>query len=124
MTPPLVPPTGPNSPTGPHGPRPASAPEPGGFAQVYDLALARARRTEASTGAEPAAEPVIPVTVLEEMEAASRMFHALHAQGHELHFESEAGRVRAELRTVEGDVVRPVSLREAVDVVGGPDFAA
>ena len=122
MTPPLVPPTGPNSPTGPHGPRPASAPEPGGFAQVYDLALARARRTE--TAPAPAAEPVIPVTVLEEMEAASRMFHALHAQGHELRFESGPGRVRAELRTVEGDVVRPVSLREAVDVTGGPDCAA
>ena len=118
MTPPLVPPTGPQPPTGPHGPRPARSPEPGGFAQVYDLALARARRSESP------AEPVIPVSVLEEMEAASRMFHALHAQGHELRFESAAGRVRAELRTVEGEVVRPVSLREAVDVTSDPDFAA
>ncbi|HEV2813321.1 MAG TPA: hypothetical protein VGW10_08725 [Solirubrobacteraceae bacterium] len=101
-----------------------SPPEPGGFAQVYDLALARARRTDAPSAPEPVAEPVIPVTVLEEMEAASRMFHALHAQGHELRFESDAGRVRAELRTVDGDVVRPVPLSEAVDVVGGPDFAA
>jgi hypothetical protein len=67
---------------------------------------------------------VIPVTVLEEMEAASRMFHALHAQGHELRFESDGGRVSAELRTVDGDVVRPVSLREAIDVSGDPDFAA
>ena len=89
-----------------------------GFAQVSDLALARASAPE--TGH----EPVIPVTVLEEMEAASRMFQALHAQGHELRFESDAGQVRAELRTVGGDVVRPVSLREAVDVTGGPDFAA
>ena len=120
MTPPIVPPTGPTPPTGPNGPRPATTPEPGGFAQVYDLALARARRNETT----PAAEPVIPITVLEEMEAASRMFHALHAQGHELRFESDAGRVRAELRTVEGDVVRPVSLREAVDATGDPDFAA
>ena len=117
MTPPLVPPTGPDS-TGPHASRPASTPEPNGFAQVYDLALARARRED------PPAEPVIPVTVLEEMEAASRMFHALQAQGHELRFEQEAGRVRAELRTVDGDVVRPVSLREAIDVTGGPDCAA
>src|SRR5918992_6144991 len=114
MTPPIVPPTGPNSPLEPHAPSPARTPEPGGFAQVYDLALARARRSEPST--EPAAaEPVIPVSVLEEMEAASRMYHALHAQGHELRFESEGGRVRAELRTVEGEVVRPVSLREAID---------
>lgn len=123
MTPPIVPPTGPDSPLGPQGPKPVKSPEAGGFAQVYDLALARARRTE--TPAEPAAaEPVIPVSVLEEMEAASRMYHALHAQGHELRFESEGGRVRAELRTVDGDVVRPVSLREAVDVSGDPDFAA
>ena len=104
MTPPHVPPTE----------------QPEGFAQVYDLALARARRAEA----EPTSEPMIPITVLEEMEAASRMFHALHAQGHELRFEAESGGVRAELRTVEGDVVRPVPLREAVDVTGGPDFAA
>ncbi|HEX2086646.1 MAG TPA: hypothetical protein VHF89_13265 [Solirubrobacteraceae bacterium] len=122
MTPPLVPPTGPDTPTGPHGPRPAQTPEPGGFAQVYDLALARARRTDSP--ADPVPEPVIPVSVLEEMEAASRMFHALHAQGHELRFEQEGSRVRAELRTVDGEVVRPVSLREAVDVNGGPDFAA
>ncbi len=120
MTPPHVPPTGPTPPTGPLGPVSARPQQPEGFAQVYDLALARARRAEAA----PAAEPVIPVTVLEEMEAASRMFQALHAQGHELRFESGAEGVRAELRTVEGDVVRPVSLREAVDVTGGPDFAA
>ena len=122
MTPPLVPPTGPHSPTGAPAPHPVSAQEPGGFAQVYDLALARAKRAESAP--EPATEPMIPITVLEEMEAASRMFQALHAQGHELRFETDDAGVRAELRTVEGDVVRPVSLREAVDVVGDPDFAA
>jgi hypothetical protein len=122
MTPPIVPPTGPNSPTGPQGPNPLDRTDTEGFAQVYDLALARARRSESP--APPVAEPVIPVSVLEEMEAASRMFHALHAQGHELRFEQDGGRVRAELRTLDGDVVRPVSLREAIDVGGGPDCAA
>ncbi|HEX8207516.1 MAG TPA: hypothetical protein VF587_15740 [Solirubrobacteraceae bacterium] len=122
MTPPIVPPTGPTPPTGPQGARPVDRTDPEGFAQVYDLALARARRTESP--AQPVAEPVIPVSVLEEMEAASRMFHALHAQGHELRFDHQDGHVRAELRTVEGDVVRPVSLREAIDVSGDPDFAA
>ena len=122
MTPPIVPPTGPQPPHGPLGPRPASLPDNGGFAQVYDLALARAQRAEGP--AEPVSEPVIPITVLEEMEAASRMFHALHAQGHELRFEHDGARVRAELRTVDGDVVRPVSLREAIDASGDPDFAA
>lgn len=122
MTPPIVPPNGPSMPTGPQGPGPVDRTDTEGFAQVYDLALARARRGESP--AQPVAEPVIPVSVLEEMEAASRMFHALHAQGHELRFEQDAGQVRAELRTVEGDMVRPVSLREAVDVTGDPDFAA
>ena len=120
MTPPIVPPTGPTPPTGPHAPGRART-EPEGFAQVYDLALARARREQATPAP---AEPVIPITVLEEMEAASRMFQALHAQGHELRFESSHGRVRAELRTVHGEVVRPVPLREAIDVSGDPDFAA
>lgn len=122
MTPPIVPPTGPNPPTGPQGPGQVDRTDTEGFAQVYDLALARARRTESP--APPVAEPVIPVSVLEEMEAAARMFHALHAQGHELRFEQDGGHVRAELRTLEGDVVRPVSLREAIDVGGGPDCAA
>jgi hypothetical protein len=122
MSPPIVPP-GPHTPLGPHAPKPVSTQDQQGFAQVYDLALARAKRSEA---AGTPAEPVIPVSVLEEMEAASRMFHALHAQGHELRFEQEPdARVRAELRTVDGDVVRPVSLSEAIDVLGGgPDFAA
>jgi hypothetical protein len=52
------------------------------------------------------------------------MFHALHAQGHELRFEERLGRVRAELRTTDGDFVRRVPLSEAVDVYGpGPEAA-
>jgi hypothetical protein len=89
---------------------PISHPEAPG-AKVYDLSLARARRA-------------IPASVLDEMEAASRMFDALHAQGHALRFEESPARVRAELRTVGGDVVRTVPLAEAIDVLPGPDFAA
>ena len=118
MTPPLVPPTGPQTPLGTPAPLPAPA-EGETFAKVYDLALARARK--AST--EPLV-PAIPATVLEEMEAASRMFHTLRAQGHELRFEQDAGRVRAELRTLEGDVVREVPLPEAVDADSDPLPAA
>ena len=112
----IVPPTDPPA----AGTRPFSDRRAEGFAQVYDLALERARRSEQGSPESPL-EPVIPITVLEEMEAASRMFHALHAQGHELRFEGDPdGPVRAELRTVEGTVVRPVSLREAVDVTRRP----
>jgi hypothetical protein len=80
-------------------------------AKVYDLGLARARRA-------------IPASVRDEMEAASRMFDTLLAQGCALHFDDRGPRVRAELRTVDGGVVRPVSLAEAIDVLPDPDSAA
>ena len=95
------------------------APTGDSFAQVFDLAAARARRTSTVS-----ADAQIPASVYDEMEAASRMFHALHAQGHELRFEERLGRVRAELRTTDGDFVRRVPLSEAVDILGpGPEAA-
>ncbi len=114
--PPLVPPTGPLDdafdPT--FTARTAPSPAGDGFAQVLDLAAARARRTPTVP-----ADPQIPAFVLDEMEAASRMFNALHAQGHELRFDQRlGGGVRAELRTTDGDFVRRVPLSEAVDVFG------
>lgn len=118
---PLVPPTGPPDAFDPTFTTSRTAPTPAGegFAQVYDLAAARARRAPTVTADSP-----IPDFVLDEMEAASRMFHALHAQGHELRFEERLGRVRAELRTTDGDFVRRVPLSEAVDVYGpGPEAA-
>jgi hypothetical protein len=63
-------------------------------------------------------EPV-PSELQAELDAAARVFDALLAQGHELRFdlsEQDPGRVRAELRSVEGEVVRPVSLVEVVGV--------
>jgi hypothetical protein len=119
--PPLVPPTGPpDAFDTTFTSRTAPSPAGEGFAQVFDLAAARARRTPTVT-----ADPHIPDFVLDEMEAASRMFHALHAQGHELRFEQRlGGGVKAELRTTDGDFVRRVPLSEAIDVYGpGPEAA-
>ena len=111
---PIVPPSGPTPPIGPTAPAAPAATGPSGFAQVFDLAAARARREQAL------ATPVIPETVLKEMDAARLVLEALDAQGHEVRFERElGGRIRAELRTVEGTVVRQVPLSEAVDL--GPD---
>jgi hypothetical protein len=63
--------------------------------------------------------------VLQEMDSARLVLEALDAQGHELRFEHElGGRIRAELRTVDGDVVRRVPLSEAVDMDAGPEPAA
>ena len=83
---------------------------------VIDLALERALRRPTA----------VPDEVLAELDAASRVYEALLAQGHELRFDlpAEGGRVRAELRSVDGDVVRPVALSEVVGVGSGPDGTA
>jgi hypothetical protein len=115
---PIVPPEGPTSPFDRFG-RTATPvpPHPVGpeFAKVFDLSAERARRLST---------PAIPPEVLQEMTAARRVLDALDAQGHELRFELEAGRVRAELRSVDGSVVRQVPLAEAIDVGGDPTPAA
>ncbi|HWT94211.1 MAG TPA: hypothetical protein VN238_14495 [Solirubrobacteraceae bacterium] len=58
----------------------------------------------------------VPHEVLDEMDLAGRVYDALLAQGHELRFDlpREGGRVRAELRSLDGDVVRPVGLAEVL----------
>lgn len=58
----------------------------------------------------------VPAEVLDEMDLAGRVYDALLAQGHELRFDlpRDGGRVRAELRSLDGDVVRPVGLSEVL----------
>jgi hypothetical protein len=62
----------------------------------------------------------VPGEVLAECDAAGRVYDALLAQGHELRFDvpESGGRVRAELRSVDGDVVRTVALTEVVGFDG------
>jgi hypothetical protein len=54
--------------------------------------------------------------VLDDIAAADRLYETLRAQGHEVRFAlpGEDARVIAELRTVDGRVVRTVSLAEIV----------
>ena len=106
---PIEPPTGPQGPgaTPARGPqRPADG---DAFAQVYDFEAARATRPRA---------PRIPPADLDEIAAADRLYETLRAQGHEVRFAlpGEESRVIAELRTVEGRVVRTVSLSEVVGI--------
>lgn len=58
----------------------------------------------------------VPNEVLDEMDLAGRVYDALLAQGHELRFDlpREGGHVRAELRSLDGDVVRTVGLAEVL----------
>ncbi len=69
-----------------------------------------------------------PGEALEAVDAAALVYDALTAQGHEVRFdlpETGDGRVRAELRSVDGDVVRTVALYEVVgfDDPDGPAVA-
>jgi len=89
---------------------------------VYDLVEWRARLRPAP----------LPTQVRAEIELADRLYDALAAQGFELPFEggdADGDPVRAELRATDGEVVRRVSLYEAVgadgpDDCGGPGPAA
>lgn len=62
----------------------------------------------------------VPREVLAELDAAARVYEALLAQGHELRFDVPHGaeRVRAELRVIDGGVVREVALDEVVGLDG------
>jgi hypothetical protein len=68
----------------------------------------------------------LPSGLADEVDAAGRVYDALLAQGHELRFElpEDGGRVRAELRSVGGDLVRSVPLSEVLDLDGPPGSAA
>ena len=82
---------------------------------VYDLATWRARLRPTA----------LPPQVRTEIALAGRLGDALAAQGFELRFEAPGGGrpVRAQLRSVDGDAVRPVSLLEAVGADEPPPAA-
>jgi len=66
-----------------------------------------------------------PVDVLDAMDAAARAARELRSQGRELRFvpasESGDGRMRIEVRDLEGNVLRTIPPSEALDVAtGGP----
>jgi hypothetical protein len=94
---------------------PAPAREGGGFARVYELAAVRRARREG-----------IPERVRAEVLAAARLYEAMHAAGHEVRFATHdlSGRVVAQLCDLDGNVLRPVSLFEALHPPIEPDPAA
>jgi hypothetical protein len=81
---------------------------------VIDLQEWRARRRP----------DTLPAEVLEELDDAGRVYEALLAQGHELRFDvpDHGGHVTVELRSTEGEFVRPVALSEllGIDDPAGP----
>lgn len=106
--------------------------------KVYDLAAARAKRpVRATTNDSPSFGKVyeietarrargarIPLDVVEEMEAAAGLYERLHAEDRQVRYAQHGGRVVATLCDLDGNVVRPLSLREAIGMDLGPETAA
>jgi hypothetical protein len=97
------------------------SPQAASFAEVVDLASRRQAELDV---------PEIPDHVWDEVEAASQLWQELRAQDREVRFDTHevTGRVVASLCDLDGDVVRPLGLREAFGAddhgSGGGDFAA
>ena len=60
-----------------------------------------------------------PPEVLRQILAAQRAVQDMHERGRELHFEMTAGRVRIELRDLDGNVLRTVPGTEALAIASG-----
>ncbi len=86
-----------------------------GFAQVYDLEAARRAR-----------RPSIPAEVLDEVAAAARLCDELQAGGHHVRFgvHDLTGRVVVDLCDLDGKILRPISLTDAVTASADPAPAA
>ena len=110
---------GPVGPPEPQSSRPVGVQgtEAGQFARVYQLEEARRRR---ATGPDR-----IPEEVWDDMHRANELFEALDRHGQQVRFETHrlTGRVVASLVDTEGNVVRPMGLREAVGVPEDPLIA-
>jgi hypothetical protein len=111
------------------------------MSNVYDFAAARAQRparrqtpenSKASFGkvyeietARRARGARIPLSVQDEMDAATAMFDELQDEDRQVRFAQVGGRVVATLCDLDGNVVRPLSLSEAIGMGHlGPETAA
>ena len=92
--------------------RKADTEETPSFGKVYEIETARRARNAR-----------IPYSVYQEMEAADALFEELAGQGLQVRF-SQLGRVAASLCDEDGNVVRPLSLREAIGMDIDPETAA
>ena len=93
--------------------RPA-APVPGAGGDFADAL--RRQAPAARVDAIPAAPPP---EVHAEMLAAQRAIRDMRARGRELHFEMDGGRVRIELRDLDGNVIKQIPATRALDIATG-----
>ncbi|HXE44779.1 MAG TPA: hypothetical protein VN635_06250 [Conexibacter sp.] len=102
--------------------------EPTTFETTHQRAprAARAGAGEAQDAADVSSTEIPaspPADVLDAIDAAGRVAGELRAQGRELHFvpaaESGDGRMRIEVRDLDGNVLRTIPPSEALDVATG-----
>jgi hypothetical protein len=91
-------------------PMSASAPA-GAFAGAVDAAM-RSDRFDVIPASPP---PELCAEIL----AAQRVVEDMHARGRELHFEMTDGRLRIELRDLDGNVLREIPGHEALEIASG-----
>jgi hypothetical protein len=90
--------------------RPApAAPGAGRFASALAVEGARLDAIPASP----------PPELREQVLAAQRVVEELHARGRELHFEMDGGRVKIELRDLDGNVLREIPPSAALEIASG-----
>jgi hypothetical protein len=82
----------------------------GGFADA--LAAREAARVDAIPASPPA-------EVIDEMLAAQRAISEMRARGRELHFNMDSGRLRIQVRDLEGNVLKEIPPSRALEIAGG-----
>ncbi len=60
-----------------------------------------------------------PPELREEMLVAQQAFDEMRARGRELHFEMAEGRVRIEMRDLDGNVLKQIPVTEAFEIASG-----
>ncbi|MEA2320213.1 MAG: hypothetical protein QOF29_3687 [bacterium] len=92
--------------------RPTTAAPAGG---AFDRAVQAATRRD-TLDVIPASPPP---ELRDEISAAQRAVQEMHARGRELHFQMTDGRVRIELRDLDGNVLREIPPSEALAIAAG-----
>ena len=91
--------------------QPLAASGTGGFAGGVS-SVARTDRVDAI----PASPPP---ELRKEMLVAQRAFEEMRARGRELHFEMTEGRLRIEMRDLDGNVLRQIPASQALEIASG-----
>jgi hypothetical protein len=83
------------------------------FDNVYEIETARRARSAR-----------IPLSVYEEMEAAAALYEELSEEGRQIRYTQLGNRVVAHLCDLDGNVIRRLTLREAIAIDTDPENAA